>query len=97
MVRWTGHIVFRDKMLGLLIFGLQSKGLSLEPLFLLLRGRRLKREIKAVYTGKPQGKTHNDSLKKRWSEPENILPLLLNLLSYCIVYCSKIVCGLAIE
>jgi len=50
----SGHLVFRDRVLSTVhqafFFGLQSRGLKLEPKFLVMRGRHFKAEIKAIAT-----------------------------------------------
>ena len=95
----AGHIVFQDRLLGVarqyFLFGLQSYGLSMEPKLLMLRGRHLKKEIKAVAvwreqrdlpTTKKKGKSPSSSRSMLDQlEPSNILPLLLNLIS-CFLF-----------
>jgi len=95
----SGHIVFQDRLLGVarqyFLFGLQSYGLSMEPKLLMLRGRHLKKEIKAVAVWREQrdlpttqkkGQSPS-SRRSMWDqlEPSNILPLLLNLIS-CFLF-----------
>lgn len=83
----SGHIVFRDKFLSSIrnyfLFGLQSYGLAMEPQILVLRGRHLKQELRAVaHIRQMEQAASNDSNELPM---RNRFPLVLNLLS-CFLY-----------
>mmetsp|Transcript_6237 Transcript_6237/g.7663 ORF Transcript_6237/g.7663 Transcript_6237/m.7663 type:complete len:827 (+) Transcript_6237:119-2599(+) len=98
----VGHIVFRDRFITAFrqyfLFGLQSYGLMLEPKMLRMRGRHLKKEMRAVskwtvsksassltIEKRDKGKSGGFGSRMKDLEPENVLPLILNLVS-CFLF-----------
>jgi len=89
----SGDIVWRDRIVSSLrhyfLIGSQTKGLSMEPAFLLMRGRHLKEEMKAIATWRETRSLTPDMVGEEAEntsiDPENVVPLILNLLS-CFLY-----------
>lgn len=87
----AGHVVFRDRVIATIrqyfLFGFQSRGLVHSPK-ILMKGRHLKPELRAVAKWRetkefPLTEQYPDSFSQRLMQlkPENVFPLLLNLLS----------------
>jgi len=87
-----GHMVFRDRSISAIrqyfFFGLQARGLMLEPKVLMMRGKNLKKEIKLVAKWKDTGSESTEEGfggKLKDLPAENVFPLVLNLVS-CFLF-----------
>jgi len=87
----AGHVVFKDRVIATVrqyfLFGFQSRGLVHSPK-ILMKGRHLKAELRTIAKwretgGFPVTAQYPDTFANRLKElnPENIFPLLLNLIS----------------
>lgn len=87
-----GNIVFRDRLISnlryYLLVGSVKRSLSMEPKYLVMRGRHLKAEMKAIAKWRETRiipAEDEETLGAKKMNPENVLPLLLNLFS-CFLY-----------
>eukprot|EP00550_Attheya_septentrionalis_P012029 CAMPEP_0198306292 /NCGR_PEP_ID=MMETSP1449-20131203/58340_1 /TAXON_ID=420275 /ORGANISM="Attheya septentrionalis, Strain CCMP2084" /LENGTH=869 /DNA_ID=CAMNT_0044008843 /DNA_START=120 /DNA_END=2729 /DNA_ORIENTATION=- len=77
-----GHISKKDRLISLFLQG--SKGLSMEPSFLQMKGKHLKKEMHVLAEWRETQKIippEHEEKDFEKMDPENVVPLILNLLS----------------
>eukprot|EP00594_Rhizosolenia_setigera_P015095 CAMPEP_0178971626 /NCGR_PEP_ID=MMETSP0789-20121207/20421_1 /TAXON_ID=3005 /ORGANISM="Rhizosolenia setigera, Strain CCMP 1694" /LENGTH=790 /DNA_ID=CAMNT_0020658701 /DNA_START=197 /DNA_END=2566 /DNA_ORIENTATION=+ len=85
----SGNLNFKDRCRRYFLLGSVSKNLNMEPRFLHYKGRSLKNELEAISiwrkTKELKSGTSSGTNEYSTIAPENVLPLILNLLA-CFLY-----------
>jgi hypothetical protein len=84
-----GHFLWRDHLIATLryyyVMGTRPLGLALEPKILILKGRHLKKQVKALVKWKDTQNFPTTSIRRYKMDPRNLWPLILNLVS-CFLF-----------